>query len=123
MIGQLPETILKRLSIDLRILNGIDLMEQNLHKTRIENKLLAGQANMAVNSYARLFKEQTGYSPKKYLLRMRVEQACTLLHHSDMNIKEIASLCGFSDRYYFTKTFSRLMKISPAAYRRNSMIN
>ena len=120
-VGKLPENIWKTRSVDPRIFRGIDLMEQNIHQTRIENRELAEVGGMASNSYIRLFREQTGYSPKKYLQRMRVEQACTLLHHSNISIKEIASLCGFSDRYYFTKIFTRVMKISPAAYRKNSL--
>ena len=120
-VGELPGNIWKTQSVDPRILRGIDMMEQNIHKTRIESRDLASQAGMANNSYARLFREQTGYSPGKYLQRMRVEQACSMLHHSGMTIKEIASLCGFSDRYYFTKIFTRIMKISPAAYRKNSL--
>ena len=119
--GFLPADIWKDQMIDRRILKGIDLMEQNIHKTRIESQDLASLAGMANNSYIRLFREQTGYSPKKYLQRMRVEQACTLLHHSGLSIKEIAALCGFSDRYYFTKIFTRVMKMSPGAYRRNSL--
>jgi transcriptional regulator GlxA family with amidase domain len=120
-LGMLPGDVWMKRMTDSRVLKGIDLMEQHIHQTRIENRELAEAGGMAVNSYSRLFREQTGFSPKKYLLRMRVEQACTLLHHSNRSIKEIAALCGFSDRYYFTKIFTRMMKISPAAYRKNCL--
>jgi AraC-like DNA-binding protein len=50
-----------------------------------------------------------------------VEKACNLLHHSDLSIDQIASACGFSDRYYFTRVFSKTMAASPGAYRKNSI--
>ena len=108
--------------LDSRIINGIRHMEKNIQEIKIRNSSLAEIGGMSVNAYARLFKEQTGYSPRKYLLRMRTEKACNLLHHSDLSIDQIASDCGFSDRYYFTRIFSRTMKVSPGLYRRNGVM-
>ncbi|TFH25996.1 MAG: AraC family transcriptional regulator [Bacteroidia bacterium] len=88
----------------------------------ISNGQLAETGGMSLNTYARLFKEQKGYSPHKYLLRMRVEKYCNLLHHSWLSIEQVASACGFSDRYYSTGVFSRTMLASPGEYRRNSVL-
>jgi AraC-like DNA-binding protein len=121
LLHQLPLTTWKNQNLDARILQGIRYMEQHIRKTEISNSLLASLGGMSVNAYARLFKEQTAFSPRKYLLRMRVEKACNMLHHSDLSIEQIASDCGFSDRYYFTRIFTRTMKVSPGAYRKNIM--
>jgi transcriptional regulator GlxA family with amidase domain len=51
---------------------------------------------------------------------MRVEKACNLLHHSELNIEQVAAACGFSDRYYFTRIFTQTMEIAPGAYKKNS---
>jgi len=107
--------------LDSRVMNGILYMEKNIREVEIANASLAEQGGMSVNAYARIFKEQTGYSPRKYLLKMRVEKACNLLHHSDLSIEQITSACGFSDRYYFTRVFSKTMAASPGAYRKNSI--
>ena len=122
LLYQLPSTAWKNRKLDPRVLQGIRYMEQNIRSTEISNGQLAAIGGMSVNAYARLFKEQTGYSPRKYLLRMRVEKSCNLLHHSDLSIEQIASACGFSDRYYFTRVFSRTMLASPGEYRRNSVL-
>ena len=122
LLHQLPSSAWKNRKLDLRVLQGIRYMEQNIRNTEISNSQLALIGGMSVNAYARLFKEQTGYSPRKYLLRMRVEKSCNLLHHSDLSIEQIASACGFSDRYYFTRVFSRTMLASPGEYRRNSVL-
>lgn len=121
LLHQLPSNAWKSRILDERILQGIRHMEQNILETEISNSKLAETGGMSVNAYARLFKEQTGYSPRKYLVRMRVEKACNLLHHSELSIEQIASACGFSDRYYFTRIFTKTMKVSPGAYKKNSI--
>ncbi len=121
LLHQLPSKVWKDRKLDNRVLRGIRFMEQNIRNTKISNSLLAEIAGMSVNAYARLFKEQTTYPPRKYLIRMRVEKACNLLHHSEHSIDQIASSCGFTDRYYFTRVFSKTMKASPGEYRKNSI--
>jgi AraC-like DNA-binding protein len=122
LLRQLPSTVWKNQILDRRVLNGIRYMEKNIRDILISNEKLAGTGGMSVNAYARLFKDQTGYSPRKYLSRMRIEKACNLLHHSELSIDQIASACGFTDRYYFTRVFSQTMQTSPGAYRKNSVL-
>lgn len=121
LLHQLPTTTWKNQKLDGRILQGIRYMEQHIKEAEISNSHLAELGGMSVNAYARLFKQQTAYSPRKYLVRMRVEKACNMLHHSELNIDQIASECGFSDRYYFTRIFTQTMNVSPGAYRKNIM--
>jgi len=121
LLHQLPAMAWKNKKLDERVLQGIRFMEQHIRETEINNPKLAETGGMSVNAYARLFKEQTGYSPRKYLIRMRVEKACNLLHHSELSIEQIASDCGFSDRYYFTRIFKQTMRVAPGAYKKNSL--
>ena len=53
-----------------------------------------------------------------HLKQRRIEKASILLHHTDHSIDEIAELCGFGDRYYFTRVFTRQLGLGPAAYRK-----
>lgn len=48
---------------------------------------------------------------------IRVGEAKKLLTTSTMRIYEIASLCGFSDINYFTKTFKRYSGVTPTYFR------
>ena len=121
VVRQMPHEIWKQRTLDARVVSGIRYMEKNLHAP-IRNSALAERGRMSMNAYTRLFKMETGFSPRKYLLRMRIEKACSLLHHSDMSIEQIASSCGFSDRYYFTRIFTRTMNVSPGLYRRNTVL-
>jgi AraC-like DNA-binding protein len=122
LLQQLPSNVWKNRNLDKRVINGIRYMEQNIRDIVISNQTLAQEGVMSVNAYARLFKNQTGFSPRKYLSRMRIEKACNLLHHSEFSIEQIASACGFADRYYFTRVFTQTMLTSPGAYRRNSVL-
>lgn len=122
LLQQIPAHAWQNRHLDTRVVDGIRYMEKNIRQIEIRNTTLAQNGGMSVNAYARLFKEQTGYSPRKYLMRMRVEKACSLLHHSDLNIDQVASYCGFADRYYFTRIFSRTMQVPPGVYRRNGVL-
>jgi AraC-like DNA-binding protein len=122
LLGKIPADAWRKRNLDPRVINGIRYMDENIHQSGIRNRSLARIGGMSVNAYARFFKEQTGYPPRKYLLRMRTEKACNLLHHSDLSIDQIASACGFSDRYYFTRIFTRTMKVSPGVYRKNGVL-
>lgn len=122
LLQKIPADAWRNRILDSRVINGIRHMDENIHQIEIRNSSLAEIGGMSVNAYARFFKEQTGYSPRKYLLRMRTEKACNLLHHSDLSIDQIASACGFSDRYYFTRIFTRTMKVSPGVYRKNGIL-
>jgi len=107
---------------DPRVTCGIRYIEENLSEIEITNRTLADKAGMSVIAYSRLFKEQTGIPPRKYLLKKRVEKACSLLHHSDLTIKQIASACGFSDRYYFTRIFTTTIGVSPGIMMKNRIL-
>jgi len=108
-------------SIEPKILDVMSYMNRNLRKN-LTNEILASTIRMSTNSFARLFKQQTGNSPQKYLTKTRIENACNLLHHSSLSINEIADRCGFSDRYYFTKVFTSSILLPPAQYRKQDLL-
>ena len=45
------------------------------------------------------------------------EQAAFYLKNTNFQINHIAELCGFSDPYYFSRTFHKLTGQSPKQYR------
>lgn len=101
------------------VLNHIN---RNLRES-LTNDELARMVHMAANSFARLFKQQTGQTPQEFIRRKRVEHASKLLYHTDQSIKQISEECGFNDRYYFTRVFSRIMGGPPAEYRKKLILN
>lgn len=65
----------------------------------------------------RIFRQQTHYSVKMYINRMRISQATTLLSGSDLSVTEIAFLVGFNSRQNFYIMFEKLHGCSPSRYR------
>lgn len=129
MIQQLIILILLKLqpdiwkfgNIDYRIFNAMRHIEKHLNE-KISNEDLADQANLAINSFARLFKLSTGITIQQYILKKRIEKSCDLMHHTKKTIDEISYDCGFSDRYHFSKIFKQVMGISPAYYKKHLIL-
>jgi AraC-like DNA-binding protein len=103
--------------IDRRVVRTSQFIEDNI-SGKISNKSLSEVSNMATNSFARLFKENTGMSVQQFIRKKRIEKSLILLHHSNKSIEEIAEECGFIDRHHFSKVFRVVMKIPPVSYKR-----
>lgn len=108
-LWKLPET-------DRRIQNIIYHINTNLSQ-KLENNDLSRIANLATNSFARLFRENMQISVQQYIRKRRIDQATILLHHSDLSIEEIAIKCGFYDRHHFSRIFREQAGIAPGLYR------
>jgi len=113
----LPDEIWDSGNIDHRILKSIKFIEGNFRR-KITNEQLADTANMAVNSFARLFKMSTKITTQQYILKLRVEASCHLMHHSNKSLDEISYECGFSDRHHFSKIFKKTVKVNPSDYKK-----
>jgi len=70
--------------------------------------------------FRKIFKQTTGHSPLGYLNRMRIEYAKRQIqqYYKIRPLKEIASLSGFSDPYYFSRVFHHHTGLSPTQYAR-----
>lgn len=84
-------------------------------------KKLARQSSLSVPHYVSLFRKQTGTSPMRYLIRVRLRHACELLDHTAMNISEIAQQVGYEDTFYFSRVFNKNTGLSPTAYRKHNL--
>ena len=69
----------------------------------------------------KLFLRQTGMTPLQYLTRRRLANARQLLENqqeSNLSLKEIATMSGFDDYYYFSRVFKQAFGLSPNAWRK-----
>ena len=67
--------------------------------------------------FCRKFKSTTGLPVMKYIKILRLEQAQRLLKVSNDNVHQIATLCGFADHCYFTRSFHDYYKCTPSEFR------
>lgn len=65
-----------------------------------------------------LFSEELGMSIQVFLQRMRIEEACRLLAHTNLSVSEIAAAVGYQDTRHFSKVFRRYQIIAPREYRK-----
>jgi len=66
----------------------------------------------------RLFRQETGYTPHKYLIHMRLQAAASMLasNYSRNSIAEVARLSGFRNPLYFSRLFKQKYGVSPTQY-------
>ena len=93
-------------------------INENFEKS-ITLSSLAEIANLAPNYFLRFFKKEVGITPKEYILRIRLEHACSLLIETNLKIAAIAEKCGFNDTAYFSLFFKKRFGKSPNEYRKN----
>lgn len=69
---------------------------------------------------SRIFKGETGSTPIRHLINLRLEKAKALLEGGYQgSIQEVAALVGYDDAYHFSKLFKKKYGISPSQVRKN----
>ncbi|MFT5635863.1 MAG: AraC-like DNA-binding protein [Cognaticolwellia sp.] len=101
-------------SFDLEAVEA--LMRNSLHQ-ELSLDTLAHYSQLSKFHFAKKFKELTDSSPIQHFINMKIQHACLQLDNSDIAIKNIASDLGYSDPYYFSRLFKKLVGISPKQYR------
>ena len=99
-----------------KIAQTIAYMKQHLHQS-LQLDALAAMANLSRSQYTALFKQQTGYAPIDYFIRLRMHRACQLLDTTRLSVKAVATALGYEDPLYFSRAFRSVNKASPKAYR------
>ena len=77
---------------------------------------LARMESLSNSRYISVFKKKTGLAPSEYIINLRMNIACDLLHNTDMSIKEIAYAVGYNDAHFFSKVFKKKTGVAPQKY-------
>lgn len=80
-------------------------------------KELAAQYHLTHNWFSHCFQTYTGITPQRYLSNTRISKAKELLENSSCSISEVASLTGYADPLYFSRTFKKETGLSPSQYK------
>jgi AraC-like DNA-binding protein len=76
---------------------------------------LASLSCMSLSTFERKFKQHFSLTPKQYILRMKIHEACRLLPGTQ-SIARVAVATGFGGQSYFTKIFRSVVGITPKQY-------
>lgn len=107
-----------RVEVRRRVETGLSYMHANLGAS-ITLDDVARHACMSPFHFHRHFTFIVGETPHRYLSRLRLERAKSLLRSTATAIGEIASACGFESTTSFTTLFTRRLGRSPREFRKN----
>jgi AraC family transcriptional regulator len=65
-----------------------------------------------------MFRESTGETPHRFVLRHRVERAKEMLRASEARVLDVGVACGFKTQQHFARIFRQICGTSPTEYRR-----
>ena len=77
---------------------------------------LAAQAHMTPRTLSRVFVQELGMGPGRYVERIRLETARTLLQSAQASIGTVARLSGFAHAENLRRSFHKHLGISPQDY-------
>ncbi len=78
---------------------------------------LAERVAMSPRNFARVFVQQVGVTPARFIEQVRVEAARRRLEESSAGVDAVASQCGFGGAESMRRAFLRTLRVSPSAYR------
>lgn len=73
--------------------------------------------NISPYYFSKIFKEESGLNFIEYLTNIRIDKAKELLLNSDYSMKEICSMCGYTDPNYFSRSFKKNVGVTPTEYK------
>ena len=79
---------------------------------------IAEVAHICPNSFCRYFKSMTHKTYSRFILEIKIGNACNLLIESEFKIGQIGLECGFNRSSTFYKYFKKITGKSPATYKK-----
>lgn len=101
-------------SIVRNVMNLITSDPRHNHSLRS----LSEAAGVSARHLSRLFLAETGYTPKRFVDRTRLEAACALLTSSHDSLDHVAEQTGTGSGESLRRLFKRELGITPGTYRK-----
>lgn len=110
-------------------------LEQNKHVTNVirymskhleENLSLEDiveESGLSKSYLNAIFQKYTQHAPMDFFINLKMKRACRLLRITDSYIYEVAQQLGYSDQYYFSRIFKKVVGMSPREYKHNDSIH
>ncbi|KGQ71611.1 hypothetical protein A1D23_06570 [Chelonobacter oris] len=117
IILQLPQKNIKMQNNTLVLIRQVKQYIDSHYWEAISLSAVAQQFNINPYYLSHLFKRNTGFSLIQYTLRRRIGEAQSLLINTGYSVTQIATLVGYDNINYFSTVFTKMIGISPSAYR------
>jgi len=102
-----------------KIQNSVDYILANYKNHDLQISEVAKKSFMSEVYFRRIFKDEYGISPQKYIINLRIQYAAGLISSGYYSLREIAYMSGYNDYKYFSVEFKRAKGVSPSEYRYN----
>ncbi len=99
-----------------KIKASVEYLLKNYKNSSLTIKEIAGQSFISEVYFRKLFKEEYGVSPQKFIMNLRIQNAISLISMGYYSLKEIAYLSGYHDYKYFSTEFKKTTGTSPSKY-------
>ena len=99
------------------------MIEKNYSNPALGLDSIAEDLGYSKQYLSAIFKKEKKMLFSSYLTKTRMESATKLLHNSNIRIKDIARICGYSYVSYFIKVFRRHTGKSPEEWREENNIS
>lgn len=96
--------------------NAVRHVEEHLSDPRYNVEQLSSDLCMSRMNLYRRIQSQTGKTPTEFIRDIRLKKAASMLEDTDVPVKEVARLAGFSTPAYFSKCFREMFGVLPTQY-------
>lgn len=103
-------------AIPQTIAAGVEYMNLKFRSNEITVALIASKCHVSETYFRKIYGDHFGISPIQALLDMRFNYAKNLLRSGYYEVKQVASLSGFSDAKYFRTAFKKRFGMTPNEY-------
>ena len=111
------EVVPRRESDAAALAENVRVYLQENYDKPVDFSALAESMAVSAPYLSKLFHEQTGTRPSRYLTDLRMRQAKKLLMDTCLTVREIAVRVGYPDPFHFSRSFKNAVGTSPAQYR------
>jgi LacI family transcriptional regulator len=94
-------------------------IREHLDEASLTIEDVAAAAGLSQRSLERRFRKLLGRTPRRELIRCRLDRAARLLRETDLNLDGIAEASGFADSTYLCRSFKQDRDLTPIEYRKH----
>jgi len=106
------------------VVGGLSSVQERLAKemihvnlqSRISLSEVAAACGLRISQFAQAFKHSVGIAPYAWAIQERVSCAKRLIKKGGLSLAEVAHESGFADQSHLTRTFTRTVGTTPAAW-------
>lgn len=99
-----------------KIQKSIDFILKEYRRNDLTIEEISSKSFISEVYFRKLFKNEYGTSPQKYIVNLRIQNAINLISSGYYSLKEVAYLSGYTDYKYFSTEFKRITGVSPSKY-------